>query len=128
MRQGELLKIKWEHINIKTRTLVIPECKNGFPRVIPLGYRSVRILKTLYGPRNLVFPTTADAVKRSWRRLVVRAKIDNFHFHDLRHEAISRLFEQGLSLPEVALISGHRDTRMLLRYTIDPNRLAMKLR
>jgi integrase len=39
------------------------------------------------------------------------------HFHDLRHEAISRFFERGLSVPEVALISGHRDLRMLLRYT-----------
>src|SRR5438876_911189 len=41
-----------------------------------------------------------------------RAKIDNLHFHDLRHEAISRFFEKGLSTPEVALISGHRDMRM----------------
>jgi hypothetical protein len=38
-------------------------------------------------------------------------------FHDLRHEAISRFFEMGLSVPEVALISGHRDMRMLFRYT-----------
>jgi len=48
---------------------------------------------------------------------VRRAGIVDLHFHDLRHEAISRLFEKGLSVPEVALISGHRDLRMLLRYT-----------
>ncbi len=41
----------------------------------------------------------------------------DLHFHDLRHEAISRFFEMGLSVPEVALISGHRDYRMLFRYT-----------
>ena len=41
----------------------------------------------------------------------------DLHFHDLRHEAIGRFFELGLSVPEVALISGHKDTRMLLRYT-----------
>ena len=46
-----------------------------------------------------------------------RAGIEDLHFHDLRHEAISRFFEKGLSVPEVALISGHRDLRMLLRYT-----------
>jgi integrase len=46
-----------------------------------------------------------------------RAGIDDLHFHDLRHEAISRFFELGLSVPEVALISGHRDMRMLFRYT-----------
>ena len=43
--------------------------------------------------------------------------IENLYIHDLRHEAISRLFEMGLSIPEVALISGHRDPRMLFRYT-----------
>ena len=45
------------------------------------------------------------------------AGITGLHFHDLRHEAISRFFERGLSVPEVALISGHRDYRMLFRYT-----------
>jgi integrase len=42
---------------------------------------------------------------------------EDLRFHDLRHEAISRLFEKGLTVPEVALISGHRDARMLFRYT-----------
>ena len=57
-----------------------------------------------------------------------RAGIEDLHFHDLRHEAISRFFELGLSLPEVALISGHRDHRMLLRYThLRPENLVAKL-
>ena len=43
--------------------------------------------------------------------------IKDLHFHDLRHEAISQFFEKGLSIPEVALISGHKDVRMLFRYT-----------
>jgi integrase len=46
-----------------------------------------------------------------------RVGIENLRFHDLRHEAISRFFERGLSVPEVALISGHNDLRMLYRYT-----------
>ncbi len=46
-----------------------------------------------------------------------RAGLQDFRFHDLRHEAVSRFFELGLSVPEVALISGHRDPRMLFRYT-----------
>jgi integrase len=49
--------------------------------------------------------------------LTKRAGIGDLHFHDLRHEAISGLFERGLTVPEVALISGHRDMRMLLRYS-----------
>lgn len=58
-----------------------------------------------------------EAVKLAWRRLVSRATIEGLHFHDLRHEAISRFFEMGLNMPEVALISGHKDPRMLFRYT-----------
>jgi len=63
-----------------------------------------------------VFPITATALRLAWVRLCKRAGIENLHFHDLRHEAISRYFELGLTVPEVASISGHRDLRMLMRY------------
>ena len=56
-------------------------------------------------------------MRLAWERLRRRADITDLHFHDLRHEAISRFFEKGLTVPEVALISGHRDYRMLFRYT-----------
>ena len=64
-----------------------------------------------------IFPTTDYAVRHAWDRLVKRAGIVDLRFHDLRHEAVSRFFEMGLSVPEVALISGHKDYRMLARYT-----------
>jgi integrase len=60
---------------------------------------------------------SANAVRLAWERLRKRAGIEDLHFHDLRHEAISRFFERGLSVAEVALISGHRDVRQLFRYT-----------
>ena len=60
---------------------------------------------------------SGNAVRLAWERLTKRAGIENLHFHDLRHEAISRFFEKGLSVAEVALISGHRDFRQLFRYT-----------
>ena len=63
------------------------------------------------------FTTTDYAIRQGWDRLVRRAGIKNLKFHDLRHEAISRFFENGLNLPEVSLISGHKDPRMLFRYT-----------
>ncbi len=65
---------------------------------------------------NRVFPTTTNAIRLAWEKLTTRAGIDDLHFHDLRHEAISRLFEKGLTVPEVASISGHRDIRMMMRY------------
>ena len=64
-----------------------------------------------------VLSTTESAIAQAWNRAVKRAGIVDLRFHDLRHEAISRFFEMGLSVPEVALISGHRDPRMLFRYT-----------
>lgn len=59
---------------------------------------------------------SGNAIHLAWDRLVGRAEIDDLRFHDLRHEAISRFFELGLTIPEVATISGHRDVTMLFRY------------
>ena len=64
-----------------------------------------------------------------WERLKKRVGVVDLRFHDLRHEAISRFFEMGLSVPEVALISGHKDPRMLFRYThLRAEDVAKKLR
>ena len=63
------------------------------------------------------FPVNANAFRLAWERLRKRADLCDLRFHDLRHEAISRFFEMGLSVPEVAVISGHKDARMLFRYT-----------
>ena len=56
-------------------------------------------------------------LRLAWERLKRRAGVTGLRFHDLRHEAVSRFFEKGLTVPEVAAISGHRDPRMLMRYT-----------
>ena len=111
MRRGEILNIKREHI--KGQTLLIPRTKNGHPRTIPLTKRALCILNN----SELPFPMSANAVRLAWERLKKKGNIKDLHFHDLRHEAISRFFEKGLSIPEVALISGHKDVRMLFRYT-----------
>jgi integrase len=111
MRRGEILNIKQEHI--KGQTLLIPQTKNGYPRTIPLTKRALYILDNTQTP----FPYTPNALRLAWDRLRIKGNIEDLHFHDLRHEAISRFFEKGLSIPEVALISGHKDVRMLFRYT-----------
>ena len=116
MRRGELLNARYEHL--KNGLLSIPITKTGVPRTIPLTPRAMTIIKTL--PRSIsgyLLPTSANALRLSWDRAKRRAEIEDLHFHDLRHEAISRFFEMGLSIPEVALISGHKDYRMLARYT-----------
>ena len=112
MRRGEILNIKPKHI--KEQTLLIPITKNNNPRIIPLSSKALFILENT---QQLPFPMSANAVRLAWNRLKKKGNIKDLHFHDLRHEAISRFFEKGLSIPEVALISGHKDVRMLFRYT-----------
>ena len=116
MRRGELLNARHEHL--KNGLLTIPKTKTGTPRTIPLTPNAQEIIAAL--PRSitgLLLPISSNALRLAWGRARQRAGIEDLHFHDLRHEAISRFFEMGLSIPEVALISGHKDYRMLARYT-----------
>ena len=120
MRRGEMLNMMWSDLDPENSTLHIPVTKNGHSRTIPLNNEALEVLKAIKGSMpddDRIIPLTIPSVKLAWRRLVDRTGIEDLHFHDLRHEAISRFFEMGLSIPEVALISGHRDARMLFRYT-----------
>lgn len=130
MRRGELLSICWRDVDLATRTIRILNTKNGHPRRIPLTPAAVSTLAALprIGEEVRVFPLTPNAVRLTWERLRKRANLPNLRLHDLRHEAVSRFFEYGLSVPEVALISGHRELKMLSRYThLQPERIADKL-
>jgi integrase len=115
MRRGEILAIEWDHIDQENRCLIIPETKNGHSRTIPLTAKALALLLEQKGDRP--FPMSANGFRLAWERTTKRVGIADLHFHDLRHEAISRYFESGLNTPEVALISGHKDLRMLFRYT-----------
>lgn len=124
MRRGEILNALVCHLEARRGLLHIPETKTGYARTIPLSDKALAIAMDqarsstgAMDPNARLFPITGNALRLSWERITKRAGIENLHFHDLRHEAISRLFEKGLSMPEVSLISGHRDPRMLFRYT-----------
>jgi integrase len=116
MRRSEILAIKWADCNFSNSVLHIPVTKTDTPRTIPLSSNAISILQRQNG-NYCPFPTTLYAFDMAWKRLIKRSGLVNFHFHDLRHEAISRFFEFGLNVPEVSLISGHKDYRMLARYT-----------
>lgn len=128
MRRGELLSIRWQDIDLDGRTARILKTKNGHPRTIPLTPKAIEILLSLKRTEDRVFPVSPNALRLAWERLRVKAGVKDLRLHDLRHEAVSRFFELGLSVPEVALISGHRDLRMLSRYThLKPEKIAEKL-
>jgi len=117
LRRGELLKLRWNDIDFRNRTAKIRDTKNGSDRTIPLSNIAVNIINELDKSDGAVFLITPNALRQGWSRACSRGQVTNLRFHDLRHEAISRFFELGLSVPEVALISGHKDVRMLFRYT-----------
>ncbi|MDG1687428.1 MAG: site-specific integrase [Gammaproteobacteria bacterium] len=118
MRRSEIINLDWSHVNLNSKTLLIPKTKTNIPRTIPLTSKALLILSML--PRSItgqVFNIKADSVSHAFRRACKRIGIDDLRFHDLRHEAISRFFEMGLNVMEVASISGHKDLKMLQRYT-----------
>lgn len=130
MRQSEILGLRWEHINFRTRVAHLPETKNGSKRDVPLSPRA-RDAITRMGVKSegRVFAYSKHGIKSTWRFMLQKLQIHDLHFHDLRHEAISRLFELGtLDMMEIAAISGHKSVSMLKRYThLRANRLVHKL-
>ena len=119
MRQGELLALTWANVDLKAQTAYLEDTKNGESRTVPLSSRAVAVLEVLprsSGMDGRAFPITAQAVKLAWKRATKRAGLEDLHFHDLRHEATSRLAEKLPNLIELAAVTGHKDLRMLKRY------------
>ena len=118
MRQGELLALTWADVDLHKRIAKLRDTKNGEAREVPLSTRAVEIIKAL--PRQLdsassLFPLSQDEVIRAFRRACTAAGIANLKFHDLRHEAVSRICER-LPMHEAMRVSGHKTPAMLMRY------------
>lgn len=148
MREGEIAGLTWEDFDMKNRTLTLDQTKNGTRRIVPLSPTALSILSALPRPigGGSIFNMTSHAVAAAFRRAVARARkryekecadsgkepdkkfLVDLHFHDLRHESTSRLFEKGLSVAEVSAITGHLTLQMLKRYThISPAHLVERL-
>ena len=118
MRRGELMSLFWVNINFEKSVAFLPLTKNGDSRYVPLSIKAIRILKSL--PRDIegrVFPLNKGTVSILFLRASRRAKIEDIHFHDLRHMAITRLASVFSNPMELASISGHKSLSMLKRYT-----------
>lgn len=119
MRLGEILSITWTNIDIKNATLKLETSKNGERRFVPLSSKArntlIQLQRQLSG---LVFPlVTSSAISHQFRKVCKDLNLIDLRFHDLRHEATSRLFEKGLDMMEVAAITGHKTLHILKRYT-----------
>lgn len=125
MRRGELLALKWEHIDLQAQTALLPMTKNGKARTVPLSRKAVSILAALPPRENgQIFPISPMTMHNCFRHACARAKIGDLHFHDLRHMATSRLAQKLPNVIELAAVTGHQTIQMLKRY-YHPNAVAL---
>lgn len=117
MRRGELLQLRWTDINLQNRTATLWETKNGDRRVVPLSSKATDTLQK--APRSLcgrVFPIKQAAQAKAFKEALKRCNLDDLHFHDLRHTAITNMAKKLPNVIELAAVSGHKSLRMLQRY------------
>lgn len=101
---------------MKGSTLLLPETKNGSSRIVPLSKRALSTIRALpLRLDGLMFAIKPDSLTQAFARACERAGLEGFRLHDLRHTATTRLAKR-LDIAELAKVTGHRDTRMLLRY------------
>ena len=120
MRRSELASLNWEEFDLKKQTAHLPKTKTDVPRTVPLSKAAIKALKNFGAKKEgRVFTLKAESMSQAFERACEkhRANIVGVRFHDLRHEATSRLFEKGLNVMEVAAITGHKTLEMLKRYT-----------
>lgn len=124
-RRSETLTLTWSNVDLDEKTAFLPETKNGRSRKLPLRSALVSMLSQLPRTGDRVFPIGVDGLRKAWARMCKEAGLtgeEEVRIHDLRHEAISRVAEAGSNTPggftlvDLQNFSGHRDTRMLLRY------------
>ena len=116
MRQGEILKLQWDDIDLGRDIIYVHDAKNGHNRQVVMSNRLATHLATGRRSDNDLFSITSSGLQQAFRKLTARLQIHDLRFHDLRHEAISTFFERGLTVPEVQLMSGHRTLDQLMRY------------
>jgi integrase len=141
MRLDEICRLQLEDVDLPGRLATVrdrkdPRHKVGNHQQVPLldanGYDPVRLIEAQLRPRQSVgriFPYDSRSTGTAFRRVCKALGIKNLHFHDLRREATSRLFEAGYDLAEVALVTRHKDWKMLRRYlNLKPRQLVAKAR
>jgi integrase len=132
MRQGEIMNLSWDDVDLHQGRITLHETKNGERRVVPLAGKALQLLQdhskvrrldtTLLFPGKVRDPRTKAPVgpmdlRAPWEKALERAGIEDFRFHDLRHSAASYLAMNGASLAEIAEVLGHKTLQMVKRYS-----------
>lgn len=128
MRRGELMGLQWHEVDLVNRRVYLYVTKNSYPRQLPLTQKAVEVFKSIPKTHaDKVFPVSLTWLRRCFEKTRQKAKLtwtddaknpfEDLRFHDLRHEALSKLSDAGLNVIELAHISGHRVLSMLQVYT-----------
>jgi integrase len=135
MRLGEIVGLQWEDLDTPSRTITVrarkhPTKKATNHQKVPLtlglcvvanhAVDPIKIMErqpSAWRREGRIFPHAAQSVSTAFQRATKELAIHDLHFHDLRHDGASRLFEAGWPIERVALVTGHRDWNMLRRYT-----------
>ncbi len=130
MRQGEVMGLTWDDVDLPRGRAILHETKNGDRRAVHLSGHALELLKELAKVRRLdtkmLFPEKARAgqkpqkpidLRAPWGKALEKAEIEDFHFHDLRHSAASYLAMNGATLAEIAEVLGHKTLAMVKRYS-----------
>jgi integrase len=137
MRRGELMGLHWGDIDLTNRKAYLHQTKNGEPRQVPLTRQAIAALETspAMGTKE-VFPMSLSLLRIQFEKIRLMAQenwlgtdenpFTGLRFHDLRHEALSRLSDAGLNVIELSYISGHKTMAMLKRYTHPSHQAILK--
>jgi len=112
--------IQKHHIEFNQSRLCVPEAKNGYSRYVPLNANGTKVLKdrlSVCGSSQHVYDVTAESLSKAFRRACKRLSISGLSFHSMRHSAITKYAKRGLSVNQLKVISGHRSSEILERYT-----------
>jgi integrase len=126
MRFGELAGVTWINVNFEKQTIYLQDTKNGSSRTVPMSTRALNAIQMQ--PRSIdgrLFSAKPGSIRSAFLIALKKAQaaqpeskvfLRGLRFHDLRHEAVTRLFERGLNVVEVGTVSGHKTVAMLQRY------------
>lgn len=121
-RQDEITRIRWADLDEEEHRILVRDMKNPGQKIgndvwCHIPYPAWEILQSMPRKCAEIFPYNPDSISASWTRACKFLGIEDLHFHDLRHEGVSRLFEMEWDIPRVASVSGHRDWNSMRRYT-----------
>ncbi len=121
-RLEEITRIAWSDLDEEGKRILVRDMKNPGEKIgnhvwCDLPAEALQVIQTMDRGSTEIFPYSPDAISASFTRAGPLLGIEDLHFHDLRHEGVSRLFEMGLNIPHAAAVSGHRSWNSLKRYT-----------